>query len=961
MSALALRTGPNAASETGCYTPESYSRFRKLAAPNLKNASIDKLDGCNEVTIGLFAVLGMTLAIWAVAIPIFDIMGMPWMRSWEGSGMTMDRFKTSLTDADLMSEALSVSLKAENLHYDELRENATATTAFEQEVKQRMALEAGSGTAAQDVSLVVSGVTGGNFTTTDCTIRAPKDVDVADLRTTLTAAMPQLGNHLEMDLAGSVPIMDLAHGPVIITNSSDVATKLDGRAAFVHFDKNSDGFVDFDEFSNGTSSLTPAMNIEETRHAFSGLDENQDNTLEYLEFDAALNQDHFFHYNHSSFTTPVPGAGAPTTTTLTSTRTATSTVTTSTAQSPDDAAAAGGGGGGSGDASGAAADANKTRTSTSTGAPEPTTTTTLATKDAAVEMLISAIQWADLTQTQREGIALAYRRDLAYAAGILKSQVMDAGGKSGCVSMRETDGGHLLVHGCLPIPEGATEADIEAVVTSGTETQKIVKDFLAVDGDAEVGTHDVKVTVTAEVSCLANPASKTTMDTADSFCEDDTEATTTPEATTTTAETTNPTTTIGEQPSELPTMKEFLERMGASDSDRPKDAFNALDANSNEFVDWEEFETSTEHFTPPLSKKEAENMFDWLDRNHDSRIESLEFLQAYELSATTHEHTADGPGPISLSEYRQSLGHSMQYTKVGVGLCRTAEQAWPQSSEHPTATTKADCQALCDGSSACGAYAFKVGGTCRIYPSGKTYPDTTPMTDVECFAKAISNKPLFDLVRVSMHLFGDVEGELSEDQLAAAEVKLAESLAFEVGEPTSALRSASGEPGKCTMIEAKDSDDDDEEGGDGEDDEDEEASGPEEENTKELKAVCFITLPVDRTIEDLTAVVKTEATRKKIAEELSALDGLPHLTADSVHAFVEGTSANFRMTDTDHSGAVSLDELIKAAATFDPAIHEEAAEYAFKGLDWTGDGQLSPDEFEAHGITNFFETPADTQ
>jgi len=930
MPAFGSSSGPGTATqpENGCYTPESYSRLRYLTAPNLKNATIDKLDGCNEVTIGLLTTICMTIAIWMVAMPVFDIAGTPWMRTWEGSGMTMARFKKSLTEANLMSEALAVSLVAENLHYDELRENATILKAFEGEVKKRVASEAGSGSTADDVSLVVSGVAGGNFTRTDCTVRAPASIGVEQLRSTLQTALPQLGNHLEMDLAGNSAIMHLAHGPVIVRNTSDLVTKLDGRTAFTIFDNNSNAFLNLDEFTAGTAQLRPEMNIEEVRHAFHGLDENQDDTLEYLEFDNALNQDHFFHFNSSSFTTPVPGAQASTTTTLTATSTQTTTHTVTTEKKEEHAAIHEG---------------KSTTTHTSTTGP-PTTTGSPKVTDATVEMFITAINWADLTETQREGIALAYRRDLAYASGILSSQVMDAAGKTGCVSMRKTDGGHLLIHGCLPIPEGATEADIEAVVTSGTETQKIVKDFLAVDGDAEVGTHDVKVTVTGEVSCLAQ--GKTSAATAQSYCEDNV-ATTTKKVTTTTEEhkTTHPPTTTNQLRSDLPTMTEFLDRMGASESDAPRDAFTALDANNNEFIDWAEFAKATKNFHPPLTMKETENMFDWLDRNHDGRIESLEFLQAYKLSSTSATpHDDEGPGPISLAEYRQSLGHNVQYSKVGVGLCRTESEAWPQSSEHPTAKTKDQCQALCDGSSACGGFAFKIGGTCRIYPSGKTYPDTTPMTDVECFAKAISNKPLFDLVRVSLHLFGDA-GEISQDQLSAAELKLAEQLAFEVGEPISALRSASGEPGRCTIIEADPAAKD--------------QSGPEEENTKELEAVCFIDVPAGEQIEDLAAVITTEATRKKLAEEMKVLSGMPQLTANGIHAFVEGTSAKFRMTDTDHSGAVSSDELVKAAATFEPAIHREAAEYAFRGLDWSHDNQLGPDEFEARGITDFFQTPHD--
>merc|ERR1719346_955263 len=112
-------------------------------------------------------------------------------------------------------------------------------------------------------------------------------------------------------------------------------------------------------------------------------------------------------------------------------------------------------------------------------------------------------------------------------------------------------------------------------------------------------------------------------------------------------------------------MAEFLRSMGAAQTDSPRDAFAALDTNSNDFADRLEFETVTKNFHPPLSIPQSKNMFDFLDSNHDGRVESMEFYEAFRHASTTRPPGARAEDLVPLSQYRESLGHRARYRKVG--------------------------------------------------------------------------------------------------------------------------------------------------------------------------------------------------------------------------------------------------------------------------------------------------------
>jgi len=266
---------------------------------------------------------------------------------------------------------------------------------------------------------------------------------------------------------------------------------------------------------------------------------------------------------------------------------------------------------------------------------------------------------------------------------------------------------------------------------------------------------------------------------------------------------------------------------------------------------------------------------------------------------------------------------------VGVGLCRTANEAWPQSSEHPTTVTKEACQALCEASDNCGAFASKAGGTCRIYSSGREYPDTTPMVDVECFAKVVSAEAPFDIAQIRFKF--DVAAEFTEEQRVAIGAKLAKTVAFEVATDASNVADLNGSGGTCSVFEG---------------------------SASAFEAVCIVGLDSGHRIEDVSAVVQTQTTLQYVATDLSGMPGMAHIDGSMVHASVDGSSPLFRTADMNGGGAVDLAEFVKATEAMTPPLTEEAAVYAFAGLDLNKDDKLSGAEFEAHNMHRFFQQPS---
>mmetsp|Transcript_51324 Transcript_51324/g.132475 ORF Transcript_51324/g.132475 Transcript_51324/m.132475 type:complete len:445 (-) Transcript_51324:234-1568(-) len=335
--------------EMGCYTPTP--AMRKFTRPNFKNVNIDKLDSCNEVAIGLFSTIGVTLAIWALAIPLFDIAGMSWMRGWEGSGMNMPRLKYAFAQAGVYEERMQLSMVVDNLNVSDFLLDCGDVQApvrkSQLEATMKRSLEENFGSVITDadfeatlsdahtrastcggrrLAVGIPQVAGMHVLLSVTVVRKDSiDRDTHELQQKLNTNLDRLKSNLEMDLTSNDEIRSADNGAALVVRLEGTwGLERSSDTAFGHLDINKDGFVTWDEFSNRTQALDEHINPEEARHAFAGLDENQDGTLEKLELREAFGQPDLFHWNSSSFTTAAP----VTTTTVTSTNTSTATSTT---------------------------------------------------------------------------------------------------------------------------------------------------------------------------------------------------------------------------------------------------------------------------------------------------------------------------------------------------------------------------------------------------------------------------------------------------------------------------------------------------------------------------------------------------------------------------------------------------------------------------------------------------------
>eukprot|EP00405_Crypthecodinium_cohnii_P017906 CAMPEP_0206463046 /NCGR_PEP_ID=MMETSP0324_2-20121206/26354_1 /ASSEMBLY_ACC=CAM_ASM_000836 /TAXON_ID=2866 /ORGANISM="Crypthecodinium cohnii, Strain Seligo" /LENGTH=932 /DNA_ID=CAMNT_0053935345 /DNA_START=121 /DNA_END=2919 /DNA_ORIENTATION=+ len=899
--------------------PESYSRIRNMK-PNLKHASLDKIDSLNEVSIGLAATVCMSVTILLVLMPLFHLTTMPWMRSWEGSGMTMLRLKYGLADQGLYTEHVYVNLIVDSLEPTAL--TMASKEALRTLTKRHVEETYGSIIMDSDFELAMS----------DVPMAAIEDSPKTSLRRRLfgeieskpalrmslrVCALRQGGMHrdavalvnhlnerenrmereMEMDLTGDSSVRTVSRGTLVVHASGPWTLHRTTDNVFQAADDNENGLLEFNEFYTLVKGFTDEdVALEEARHAFAGLDMNNDGVLERAEMDEAFGYSDLFHHSDSSF----GSASLPTTT-----------ITTTTTQPPVPVAGT------------TVTQGLTTTTAMVTAKPVvilPQTTSKpqqVGPVYASVELVLDAIPWKTLDDKDRKGFAEAFRNDLAYASGTLSSEVYDVDhdDRHGCVNLGERLEGSLFIVGCLKVPDGASEADIQSVVTSGTEINKIVRDFRAVDSNLVVGMHDVKVSVYSLKSCsmILDTATKNV----DEFCE-------VPTTTTTTT-----------YPMGIVSMGWFLEKMGTTEEDEPRDIFAFLDENMNEFADWEEFLDVTmdgKQMRQALNKVEATSMFRFLDHNKDGRVEALEFLEAYNRAKASGWGDKElHAGPVSIDDYREALGHTPEFTKVGNGLCRTPGKAMPANFRDPDGHTQEQCQAICISHPNCGAFAFKADGVCRIYPTGHRYWDTTAMTDVQCFAKHMSSEAKFDLIRVHVVMSGDFNEDIATS--TAGEKELASVVAYEVGIPHEDVRSNTGTRGECAFDER----------------------GSAKVGFRSLQAVCFLNIDVGETLPDVAAVLAAPSTKKKIALNLhNAVPNMPLLTEDDFQIQAEGSSAMFRTADLNEDGRVSRGELQAASQDWAKPLSEEAVPFAVKGLDFDQDGVLSPNEFEAVSAKDFY-------
>ena len=83
----------------------------------IKNMDLDKLDNCGEVTLGLGATFGCTIAIWILGLNFFDMVVLSWVRTWEP--LQFDFFKEPIlgsfpADGDGVPQGAFVAMDSDN-------------------------------------------------------------------------------------------------------------------------------------------------------------------------------------------------------------------------------------------------------------------------------------------------------------------------------------------------------------------------------------------------------------------------------------------------------------------------------------------------------------------------------------------------------------------------------------------------------------------------------------------------------------------------------------------------------------------------------------------------------------------------------------------------------------------------------------------------------------------------------
>lgn len=284
-----------------------------------------------------------------------------------------------------------------------------------------------------------------------------------------------------------------------------------------------------------------------------------------------------------------------------------------------------------------------------------------------VSLKVPGLGGEKLSTVARRDMANVFREDLAYAAGILSTEVMDVRGRTGCVFSDAAIEGSFDYHnkGCLALPAGATQADIEAVLVSHSMRGKIADDLTGVHNieDRPVAADEINLEVAQTSTCREATVPAGTI-----YCEDGSYSVgdggapapapaPPPEVTVTT--TTVTTTTVLANPVDF---KDFIMRMGAQVSGSARDSFGAVDTSGDNIATKEEFtEAGRSKCTPPLSDAQSEDLFGKVDANSNGQVEETEFNSAYTAAGITPP-----PQPITMQAYKDAMKSAVHCLNISL-------------------------------------------------------------------------------------------------------------------------------------------------------------------------------------------------------------------------------------------------------------------------------------------------------
>mmetsp|Transcript_29257 Transcript_29257/g.74422 ORF Transcript_29257/g.74422 Transcript_29257/m.74422 type:complete len:255 (+) Transcript_29257:673-1437(+) len=122
-----------------------------------------------------------------------------------------------------------------------------------------------------------------------------------------------------------------------------------------------------------------------------------------------------------------------------------------------------------------------------------------------------------------------------------------------------------------------------------------------------------------------------------------------------------------------------------------------------------------------------------------------------------------------------------------------------------------------------------------------------------------------------------------------------------------------------------------------------------------LAAHFLVEVPERRSDEDVVAVLTNDATKERIADHLSSLPNLGQIVGDDITFHFGHVAGDFNFLDSDHNGRLDLEEFTRATRKFSPPMSDEEAHYAWNGLNKDSQTGLNRKEFDADGISEFYD------
>jgi Ca2+-binding EF-hand superfamily protein len=112
----------------------------------------------------------------------------------------------------------------------------------------------------------------------------------------------------------------------------------------------------------------------------------------------------------------------------------------------------------------------------------------------------------------------------------------------------------------------------------------------------------------------------------------------------------------------------FKERLSSALRDVPKDAFEALDGDSNGEITLEEFRLGTNSIcSPPITETQATSIYGKFDVDNDNKLTLMEFANAMQQNKFL-EPVVTTQAPLTLDQYRARMGHVSEVATVSVHI-----------------------------------------------------------------------------------------------------------------------------------------------------------------------------------------------------------------------------------------------------------------------------------------------------